>query len=203
MSKISPNVRTTRETTLNPMTVCDNIILECRNRIETKLKARIRATLLPLVKWECKAHSIGEGFQWGRPFSARGAKIGRYVYVGRGCDLSGRVVIGDLTMVSTNCVILGHDHLFEDVGVPIRYNFPTEARPVTIIESEVWIGHGVILMEGIHIGRGSIIAAGSIVTTNVTAYSIVGGIPAKNIRDRYGKDEIAEHDRLLYQEEFS
>lgn len=201
MNSFVPNVRTVLEATSEPMQVRNNIILECRKKVETRLKARIRTSILPLIKWSCKAHSIGEGFQWGRPFSARDAKIGRYVYIARGCDFSGRVVIGDLTMASTNCVVLGRDHIFDDVELPMRYNFPAKERPETVIGADVWLGHGVILMEGIRIGRGSIIAAASVVTSDVPPYSIFGGIPARKIRDRFSKDNAEKHDQLLYDQE--
>ena len=57
-----------------------------------------------------------------------------------------------------------------------------------IVEDDVWIGYGSIIMSGVRIGKGSIIAAGSVVTKDVPAYSIVGGVPAHKIRDRISKE---------------
>ena len=59
-----------------------------------------------------------------------------------------------------------------------------------IIENDVWIGEGSIIMGGVHIGSGSVIGAGSIVTKNVEPYSIVAGNPAKQIRKRFSEDQI-------------
>lgn len=56
-----------------------------------------------------------------------------------------------------------------------------------IVEDDVWIGYGVILLSGIHIGKGAIIAAGSIVTKDVEPYSIVAGVPAKLKKMRFDK----------------
>ena len=55
-----------------------------------------------------------------------------------------------------------------------------------IIEDDVWIGRNVIILHGLIVGKGSIIAAGSVVTKNIPPYSIVGGIPAKFIKSRKG-----------------
>lgn len=58
------------------------------------------------------------------------------------------------------------------------------------IGNDVWIGSNVIIMGGIEIGNGAIIAAGAVVTKNVSPYSIVGGVPAKIIRKRFSDEEI-------------
>ena len=60
----------------------------------------------------------------------------------------------------------------------------------TVIGNDVWIGYNAIIMPGIHIGDGAIIATGSVVTKNVAPYSIVGGNPAKLIRKRFDQDTI-------------
>ncbi|NEY34705.1 antibiotic acetyltransferase [Streptomyces sp. PRKS01-65] len=67
-------------------------------------------------------------------------------------------------------------------------------RGDTVVGNDVWIGHGAIVMPGVRIGHGAIIGSGSVVTSDVPDYGIVGGNPARLIRTRYGADEI---DRLL------
>lgn len=64
----------------------------------------------------------------------------------------------------------------------------------TVIENDVWIGHGVTVTAGVHIGNGAIIAAGAVVTKDVPPYAIVGGVPAKIIKYRFNKETI---ERLL------
>lgn len=59
------------------------------------------------------------------------------------------------------------------------------------IGHDVWIGHGAIIMEGVKVGTGAVIAAGAVVTKDVKPYTIVGGIPAKPIKERFSR-EIAE-----------
>ena len=60
----------------------------------------------------------------------------------------------------------------------------------TVIGNDVWIGESVVIIDGLKIGTGSIIAAGAVVTKDVEPYSIVGGVPAKLIRFRFEKDIV-------------
>ena len=64
-----------------------------------------------------------------------------------------------------------------------------EETPV-VIGNDVWIGQGAMLLSGVTIGDGAIIAAGAVVTKDVKPYSIVGGVPAKEIRKRFSEEEI-------------
>ena len=67
-----------------------------------------------------------------------------------------------------------------------------------IIEEDVWCGSNVSIMKGVTIGRGSIVGAGSVVTKSCTPYSIIGGIPARVIKQKFTDEEIKEHERILY-----
>lgn len=69
-----------------------------------------------------------------------------------------------------------------------------------IIEKDVWIGSNVSILAGVHIGRGSTIAAGAVVNKDVPPYSIVGGVPAKVIKFYWTIEEILEHEKNLYPE---
>lgn len=64
------------------------------------------------------------------------------------------------------------------------------SKGAVIIEDEVWIGYGALILSGVTIGKGSIIAAGSVVTRDVPPYAIVGGNPAKIIRYRLPREVI-------------
>jgi virginiamycin A acetyltransferase len=68
---------------------------------------------------------------------------------------------------------------------------------VVIIGDDVWVGYGVIVMHGVKIGEGSIVAAGSLVTEDVPPYTIVGGAPAKPLRMRFDVNDIERHRRML------
>lgn len=70
-----------------------------------------------------------------------------------------------------------------------------------IVESDVWIGCNVTLLSGVHIGRGSIIAAGAVVSKDIPPYAVAGGVPAKVIKFKWTIDQILEHESILYPEE--
>jgi maltose O-acetyltransferase len=91
--------------------------------------------------------------------------------------------IGNCVMIAPEVMILNYGHLTERTDVPMIYQ-GVRTYPQTIIADDVWVGARAILMPGIHLERGSIVAAGSLVTKNVAPYSVVGGNPAKQIKVR-------------------
>lgn len=74
----------------------------------------------------------------------------------------------------------------------------TENDAPVVIEDDVWCGANVTILKGVTIGRGSVIAAGAVVTQSFPPYSIIGGVPAKLIKMRFTEEQIREHERLLY-----
>lgn len=112
-----------------------------------------------------------------------------------------RIVIGDNVMLGPQVTIRGGNHRIDVVGKAMIEVGEAEKRPEddpgVIIESDVWIGTRAIILAGVTIGRGSVVAGGAVVTQSVAPYSIVGGNPARLIRMRWDEDTIAEHERLL------
>lgn len=90
--------------------------------------------------------------------------------------------IGKDVIIAPCVTIRDTDHGFDRTDIPIRQQ-KIQTSPV-IVEDDVWIGHGASILKGVTIGKGSIVAAGSVVTKDVPAYSIVGGVPAKIIKSR-------------------
>lgn len=90
--------------------------------------------------------------------------------------------IGADCMIADSVSIRDTDHNFDSIDVPmIKQGIKTEK---VIIEDDVWIGYGAVITKGIHIGKGSIVAANAVVTKNVPPNAIVGGVPAKLIKYR-------------------
>lgn len=95
--------------------------------------------------------------------------------------------------------ILGADHALDNVSTyPFKYriiknaDYEAVSKGDIIVDDDVWIGQRTTIMSGVHIRQGAVIAAGAVVTKDVPAYSIVGGIPAKVIRYRFSDDIIHE-----------
>ena len=109
--------------------------------------------------------------------------VGHHVYFGSRCNIYPKVKIGSYTMLAHDVRIIGGDHKYDVAGVPIIFSGRDTLKP-TFIGNDCWIGAYSIIMCGVKIGDGSIIAAGSVVTKDVEAYSIVAGIPAKKIGER-------------------
>lgn len=125
-------------------------------------------------------------------------KAGAYAYIGPGCSIPPKVIIGRYTMFAPKVSILGGDHIFTNPETPIIFSGRPE-MPATYIGEDVWIGANALIMAGINIGNGAIVAAGSVVTKDVPAYSIYGGNPAKFIRMRFNEEEIRIHQIMLKQ----
>jgi acetyltransferase-like isoleucine patch superfamily enzyme len=116
---------------------------------------------------------IGEGLTMGD-----NSNIGPYNYIG----CSGKITIGNNVMLAPRVSIYAENHVFDHPEILIR-DQGVEKKEV-IIEDDCWIAANSILLAGVTIGKGSVVAAGSVVTENVPAYSVVAGIPAKFIKSR-------------------
>lgn len=136
--------------------------------------------------------------------------------IGRFCSINGsaRIVANHTTDAVTTSSILGDINFldvetFERIDAYIqrcgRHRNNCESfvheiadnRPVEI-GNDVWIGANVIILPGVKIGNGAIIAAGAVVSKDVPAYSIVGGVPAKIIKYRFEKNEIESLERICW-----
>lgn len=124
-------------------------------------------------------------------------KMDAYCSLNKGAKIGPRVKIGKYVIFGPNVSIVGGDHSYDQPGVPITFT-GRPSMPKTIIEDDVWVGQNVLIKAGVKIGRGAIIAMGSVVTKDIEPYSIVGGVPAVLIRKRFidSEDEV-KHDVML------
>lgn len=115
--------------------------------------------------------------------SGKGLVIGDRSGLGINADVHGPVTIGDDVMMGPRCTILTRNHRITDVTVPMNQQGFEAYQPV-FIEDDVWIGASVTIMPGVRIGTGAVVAAGAVVVRSVPAFAIVGGVPARVLRDR-------------------
>lgn len=107
-----------------------------------------------------------------------------------------KLIIGNYVCIASGVIILmggNHNHHSQWITVyPFADQIETSYEPKgdTIIENDAWIGMNAIIMPGVTIGEGAIVAAGSVVAKDVPPYMIVGGNPAKEIKKRFTDNEI-------------
>ena len=100
--------------------------------------------------------------------------LGDYSGIGAFSIIANTTIIGSNVMMARECIINPNNHKTDDVSLPMNQQGFEEVMPV-VIEDDVWIGSRAIILPGVHIKRGSIIAAGAVVTPDVPAFSVVGG----------------------------
>jgi acetyltransferase-like isoleucine patch superfamily enzyme len=101
-----------------------------------------------------------------------------YSFIGAG----GPVYIGEDVIMGQHVSFHAENHVFADTSLPIRLQGVT--RIGIAIEDDCWIGANVTFLDGTKIGRGCVVAAGSVVRGDIPPFSIIGGIPARIIRSR-------------------
>ncbi|MDP1817335.1 MAG: acyltransferase [Leadbetterella sp.] len=124
-------------------------------------------------------------------FAKRNIEIGDRVQFGQFCSVSTDVIFGNNILIAGRVGFVGkNDHGYD---VPGQYIWDGDRGQdgVTVVEDDVWIGFSSTIIAGVTIGKGAIIAAGSLVNTNVPSCEIWGGIPAKKIKNRF-ESEIDE-----------
>jgi acetyltransferase-like isoleucine patch superfamily enzyme len=119
--------------------------------------------------------------------------VNRYVMLDDRADLD----IGSFVMVSAGVTIETHTHPFSDFSLPIAYA-GRDGRPVSVGDNTV-LGYNTVVMAGVQIGYRCIVGANSVVTKDVPDYTVVGGVPAKRIKDYLPPDDgpiwLPEHGR--------
>jgi acetyltransferase-like isoleucine patch superfamily enzyme len=124
-----------------------------------------------------------------------GIKIGQNSLVGEYSVIRGQggVQIGDRVYTSPFTQIIAVNHVFDEPNRPfVEQGITAEG---IVIEDDVWLGSGAIVTDGVRIGRGAVVAAGAVVTKDVPAHTVVGGVPAKPIKTIDGNSKT---DRAVY-----
>lgn len=137
-----------------------------------------------------------------------GIQLGDDVFVGRNTILSckdGDIILEDRANLGFNCYIFasnsvkvgkdvlvagftyivgGGNYSLEKLDIPINQQYDFEGKGGVIIEENVWIAAHVVILDGVKVGKGSVLAAGAIISKEVPEMSIVGGVPGKVLKSR-------------------
>lgn len=156
-----------------------------------------------------KKYNIGKRFHAGKRvklWAKRELHIGDNFYIGRDSQIECDCLIGKNVIMGNHVSVVGkYDHHYQQLGCAIRnssqirdedYNWKGLSLKTTI-NNDVWIGYGSIILSGVNIGTGSIVAAGSVVTKDIEEYSIYAGNPAKKICNRFNSEADLEKHKIL------
>lgn len=137
-------------------------------------------------------------------FNYGNIEVGDDVSFGSGACLmaaESRILVGNKVMFGPNVTVVAGNHNTAQAG-KFMYDI-TEKRPEddqdVVIEDDVWVGCGAIILKGVRIGRGSIVAAGALVKKDVLPYTVVAGVPARAVGVRFAERAVLrDHDAALY-----
>lgn len=128
--------------------------------------------------------------------------IGERVQFGQGCRIQCDIQFGNSILMASNVAFVGKDDHITNIPSTTIWNSGRGDSQKTYVGNDVWIGHGAIIVAGVHIGDGSIVAAGSVVVKDVEPCTIVGGNPARFIKNRFNteeeKNKHLQYLKLLY-----
>lgn len=103
--------------------------------------------------------------------------------IGIDCEIHGDVTIGNNVMMGPKVAIYTQNHSTRSIDTPM-IDQGLEKPESVIIEDDVWIGHGAIILPGVTVKRGSVVGAGAVVTKTYPEYSVIVGNPAKVVKTR-------------------
>lgn len=154
--------------------------------LSSKVYSSVRMDTPPFRKFALGKHSVVESFSCINN-ACGDVIIGNNTRVGLGNTIIGPVNIGNNVNLAQGVVVSALNHNFEDTTK--RIDEQGISTKQIVIDDDVWVGANATILQGVHIGRHSVVAAGAVVTRDVPEYSVVGGVPAKVIRTLCPKED--------------
>lgn len=160
---------------------------------------RIRNLLLFHVRYRWVRYGSDVHCQFSTRFWSprRRITLGDHVGIGPNCLFLSDTTVGNHVLIAASCAFLNSDdHRFDVVGRTMWDSGRGDAHEI-VIEDDVWIGHGVIVLSPARIRTGTVVGAGSVVRGTLDEYSIYAGVPARRIRARFAPEDLARHKAIL------
>lgn len=159
----------------------------------------VRNVLIFRVRYPWVAYGRDVHCQWSVFFNPphRHTVFGNQVGIGGHCTFLCDSEVGDKVLIAPFVAFVNSDDHVSDVVGKAMWDSGRGDKHRIVVEDDVWIGQGAIVLSPARVGRGAIVAAGSVVTHDVPPYAIVGGNPARLLKMRFTPDQIVEHERIL------
>jgi len=164
-----------------------------------------RSFLVFRIRYRWVKHGRNVHCKWSVFFRSprRDIILGNDIGIGPRCIFLTDLQIGNKVLIAPHVAFINkHDHRYDVVGCTM-WDSGRADEGKAVVDDDVWIGHGAIIVSPLHIGRGAVIAAGSVVTRDVPPYAIVAGVPAKTIRMRFTPEQIVAHEKILAERDAS
>ena len=152
---------------------------------------------LPIYKFRC--NRINFTTEIGSYTHLRGNIIGKWCHIGPRGNIN-NAIIGNYTCIAPSCQIGGMEHPYWDLSISPLLSDKYVFGKTTTIGHDVWIAADCIIRQGVSIGNGAVIGAGSFVNKDIPPYSIAFGTPAKVIKYRFDDDIVKQLDDSHYWE---
>jgi len=159
------------------VTLDDCVTINALSRTGIKIGDNVSIGAFTIIEATGILRRLGKGFSIGA-----NSNLGDYCFVGA----AGGVHIGENVLIGQRVSFHSENHVFARTDLPIRAQGTTQQG--IIVEDDCWLGSGVIILDGVTVHQGAVVAAGSVVTSDVPPYAVVGGVPAKVIRSRQVAD---------------
>jgi acetyltransferase-like isoleucine patch superfamily enzyme len=158
-----------------------------------------KAVVMAYRRWKFGLQHVDNSFYMASTASVCTDLVaGPYSFINHGCLLGPKVTIGRYSMLGPQVLIAGSDHVYNSTTSPIIFAGRPERIPPTTIGDDCWIGARAIILAGVTIGDGAVVAAGSVITKDVPPYQIVGGVPARLLRMRFESDsDLEKHQAMI------
>ncbi len=133
------------------------------------------------------ANSVVDSFVKIKPAGGRGdVVLGTHCYINSGCVLytGNGIVMGNHVSVASNCTFAPTNHAISDKSTLIQNQGFQPSKGGIVIEDDVWIGANCVILDGAILRKGCVIAAGSVVRSEVEPYAVVGGAPLQTLGNR-------------------